>query len=72
MEFTYLKNKYIYPVISIDILRDNFPKRYERSNQPKIIITGIRHFECIIDLKNEFLSMKSFYIKENYMSSSMG
>ena len=93
--FTYLRSKYIAPVISKKDFRANFSRRFEKFNCAKIMTTGIRYFESFLDTNNEWLSTKStvittgkiedlrwlialynsrlitFYIRENYFSSSM-
>jgi len=56
---TYIKKKYLYPIIEIDELKKYFPKRFEKIYKPKIIISGIRHFESFYDRENLFLPGKS-------------
>ncbi|MFA5080785.1 MAG: DNA methyltransferase [Candidatus Paceibacterota bacterium] len=58
-ETTYLKNKYLYPVILKTDFKEHFSKRFDRFNCPKIIVSGIRHFECILDFDNEYVAGKS-------------
>ncbi|MFA5360059.1 MAG: DNA methyltransferase [Patescibacteria group bacterium] len=58
-ETTYLKNKYLHPVISSGDLKENFGRRFNRFNCSKIIVSGIRHFECILDHDNEYIAGKS-------------
>lgn len=95
-QFNYLKSKYTYPVVDRSEFEQSFPRRFVKFNQPKIMITGIRYFECFMDYGNQYLSTKStvvitgdtdklewltpilnsslirFYIRANYLSSSMG
>ena len=95
-EIKYLGKQLKYPVVDKEVFKQNFVNRYEKLNKPKIIITGIRYFEAIIDATNEYLPAKStvtitgdlntlyyliavlnsklisFFIRENYYSSSMG
>lgn len=58
-EIKYLGKQLLYPVVSKNEFEQNFSNRYEKLNKPKIIITGIRYFEAIIDAKNEYLPAKS-------------
>lgn len=55
----YIKKDYMNPVISKDKFKKNFKRRFERFDKPKIIISGIRHFESIYDKNNEYLAGKS-------------
>lgn len=57
--FNYLKSKYSYPVVDRSVFEKAFPRRFDKFNRPKIMITGIRHFECFMDYDNEYLSTKS-------------
>jgi len=61
----YIKKEYSHPVISKEIFRKEFSKRYERFNKPKIIISGIRHFECFYDEDNKYLAGKSTSVLVN-------
>ncbi len=56
---TYLKHKYSKPVISRDRFNELFPRRCKQSASTKIIISGIRHFECFLDLKGDYVAGKS-------------
>ena len=56
---TYVKNKYLYPVIEKSLLQKNFPKRFEQAKSPKLITTGIRYFEVFGDFNGEYLAAKS-------------
>ena len=58
-EIKYLGKHLQYPVVNRDDFKKNFPNRYEKLNKPKVIITGIRYFEAIIDSINEYLPAKS-------------
>lgn len=58
-EIKYLGKQLQYPVVKRDEFKQNFPNRYEKLNRPKVIITGIRYFEVIIDPANEYLPAKS-------------
>ena len=58
-EIKYLGKQLQYPVVNRDEFKQNFPNRYEKLNRPKVIITGIRYFEVIIDPANEYLPAKS-------------
>jgi hypothetical protein len=55
----YLKSDYITPVVDKSILEEKFKTRYIQSASPKIIVSGIRYFETIIDIKGEYLAGKS-------------
>lgn len=58
-EMTYVKEKYLYPVVKKDNLKKLLPRRYEKAIKPKLITTGIRYFEVFGDFKGEYLSAKS-------------
>lgn len=58
-EIKYLGKQLQYPIVNKNNFRQNFPNRYEKLNKPKVIITGIRYFEAIIDSTNEYLPAKS-------------
>lgn len=57
--FTYLKSKYQFPIVGRDLFKHAFPRRFSKLDRPKVIITGIRYFECFYDSKNEYLPTKS-------------
>ncbi|MBQ9683134.1 MAG: Eco57I restriction-modification methylase domain-containing protein [Neisseriaceae bacterium] len=95
-DIKYLKKSLQYPVVNREIFRQNFERRYNKLSTQKIIITGIRYFEALLDKDNLYLPAKStvtitgdltklyclvcllnskiisYYIHENYYSSSMG
>lgn len=48
-----------YPIVNRSVFQKEFPNRYEKLSKPKVIITGIRYFEAIIDKDNSFLPAKS-------------
>ena len=56
---TYVKQKYLYPVISHQALKNMFPKRYAQSCSPKLITTGIRYFKVFGDFEGEYCAAKS-------------
>jgi hypothetical protein len=56
---TYLKKKYLRPTISRVAFKQKFPKRYVQMTSPKIIISGMRHFEAILDLSGDVIAGKS-------------
>jgi type I restriction-modification system DNA methylase subunit len=58
-KITYLKKQAQYPIVNRDVFKKEFPNRYEKLSKPKVIITGIRYFEAIIDKDNSFLPAKS-------------
>ncbi len=56
----YLGTRYLHPVIAGDRLFEQFPKRYQQANQPKLIVAGMtRHLEVALDKSGEFLAGKS-------------
>ena len=58
-EMTYVKEKYLFPVVSKKKLKQLYPKRYEQACMPKLVTTCIRYFEVFGDFKGEYLSAKS-------------
>jgi len=56
---TYLKSKYLQPVIERKEFKHAFPKRYTQMNNQKLIISGIRYFEVFFDEKGEYIVGKS-------------
>jgi hypothetical protein len=56
---TYIKHKYKYPVVKKSVFNKHFPKRYMQSTSPKIVISGMRYFECFIDALGEYIAGKS-------------
>lgn len=69
---TYLKNGYIHPVIDKSKLLNKFPKRYQQANSIKIIISGIRHFECFFDEDKSTLAGKSTVIVRSFQDKHNG
>jgi type I restriction-modification system DNA methylase subunit len=69
---TYLKNGYIHPVIDKNKLLSKFPKRYQQANSTKIIISGIRHFECFFDADKSTLAGKSTVIVRSFQDKHNG
>ncbi|MBV4420530.1 Eco57I restriction-modification methylase domain-containing protein [Clostridium tyrobutyricum] len=61
-QMTYVKRKYIKPVILKNDVESNFKRRYKQALSPKIITTGIRYFECYLDDSGEYLAAKSTVI----------
>lgn len=69
---TYLKSKYDKPVVYENTFRSKMPKRFKQVKSPKIIITGMRYFECFLDLKGEYIAGKStLIVKEKRKSISL-
>ncbi len=62
---TYLKKKYLTPVIERDTFKKNFPKRFDQMSTPKIVISGMRHFECALDQSGDIVAGKSTIILKN-------
>lgn len=56
---TYIKKKYLKPVLDIGQFKENFKNRFNKFDKPKIIITGIRHFECFYDKNKKHVAGKS-------------
>lgn len=56
---TYLKTKYMCPVIEKPSFKAMFPRRYVQMSSAKIVISGMRHFEAILDLEGEVVAGKS-------------
>jgi len=69
---TYLKNGYIRPIVDNNKLLAGFPKRYQQANSTKIIISGIRHFECFFDADKSTLAGKSTVIVRNFQDKHDG
>ncbi len=62
---TYLKNKYTHPVVSKLNFKKLFPKRVNQANSEKIIISGMRYFECFFDINGEYIAGKSTLMLRN-------
>ena len=63
---TYLKQKYDRPVVDRELFRKHFEKRYIQTISPKIIISGIRHFEAFLDTNGEWIAGKSTVVLRNF------
>lgn len=59
---SYLKSKYVNPVVSKEKLKIFSDKRFNQSSSPKIIIKGMRYFDSFYDEKGEFIAGKSTII----------
>jgi hypothetical protein len=59
---SYLKLKLNFPVINKKTFRNYSERRFSQANAKKIIITGMRHFECFIDECGEYIAGKSTII----------
>lgn len=59
---SYLKGKYKYPTINKASFKEFFPKRIRQVSAPKIIITGMRYFECFLDIEGNYVAGKSTII----------
>lgn len=62
---SYLKGKYLYPTIDKKAFQTSFPKRVRQASVPKIIITGMRYFECFYDMFGNYVAGKSTIILLN-------
>ena len=56
---TYLKSKYYNPIVNRLIFQKLFPKRYKQTIKPKLIISGMRHFESFFDENGQYIAGKS-------------
>jgi hypothetical protein len=56
---TYLKTKYSRPVIKKSVFKAKFPRRYVQMSSAKIIVSGMRHFESVLDLGGNIVAGKS-------------
>jgi len=59
---TYIKKKYLRPTISRKDFQRDFPKRFAMASSPKIVVSGMRHFEAYLDAKGECVAGKSTVI----------
>jgi hypothetical protein len=62
---SYLKGKYTYPTIDRKAFQQRFPKRVRQASVAKIIITGMRYFECFYDIEGNYVAGKSTIILLN-------
>lgn len=62
---SYLKGKYTYPTIDKKKFQSFFPKRVRQVSSPKIVITGMRYFECFYDATGDYVAGKSTIILLN-------
>ena len=62
---SYIKKKYLHPFVRRESFRKEMPKRYSQSISKKIILSGIRYFECFLDGKGEYIAGKSTIIIRN-------
>jgi len=56
---TYIKSKYAKPIITKQDLHTHFPNRFDRATRPKLILSGMRHFEAFYDEDGSCLPGKS-------------
>ena len=68
---SYLKGKYMYPTIDRKAFQTYFPKRVRQASVPKIIITGMRYFECFYDMSGNYVAGKSTIILLNPRNSQL-
>ncbi|HQO92807.1 MAG TPA: TaqI-like C-terminal specificity domain-containing protein, partial [bacterium] len=69
---SYLKSKYIFPVIKSSVLKKHFPRRFAQQSCKKIILSGMRHFEAYFDSEGEFLASKSTIMIKNISDNQSG
>lgn len=67
----YLKKKYNVPVVDKKVFDSKFPKRFAQMKEPKLIISGMRHFECAFDASGDFVAGKSTVILKSNGSASL-
>lgn len=53
---TYLKSKFEEPIILKTEFKRRFERRFQQMSSPKIIISGMRHFEAFFDAKGEYVA----------------
>ena len=66
---SYIKDKYQYPFVNSKEFKKILPKRYDQSISTKIIIAGIRYFECFFDENGNYVAGKSTIIIRNINES---
>ena len=62
---SYIKDIYDFPIVDRKKFQILLPKRYVQSISAKIIITGIRYFECFFDMSGNYVAGKSTIIIRN-------
>jgi len=69
---TYIKAKYLRPTISRKEFQRGFPKRFAMATAPKIVVSGMRHFEAYLDAKGECVAGKStVVVRPKHSSTTM-
>lgn len=66
---SYLKLKFLRPVIAREEMRRHFGRRYLQANCSKIVISGIRHFEAFWDRNGEYVAGISTVILRDFSRS---
>jgi len=69
---TYLKKKYLFPAVVRTAFLEEFPKRYEQINRSKIVISGMRHFECVLDSSGDVIAGKSTVLLRAKNTAGLG
>lgn len=70
---SYLKLKFDYPALKRAILKNYSEKRYNQSASSKIIITGMRYFECFLDSEGNYIAGKStIIVRGNELKKLLG
>ena len=65
-EMTYLKDKYLFPIVKKDIFLNNFPNTYsQKSFIPKIIIKGLTLLDACLDENGSIVPGKSTLLIRN-------
>ena len=63
---TYLKSKFHRPVIVKTEFKRQFERRFQQMSSPKIILSGMRHFEAFFDAKGEYVAGISTVLLRNF------
>ena len=61
----YLKAKYLRPVVLASDLKEQFPSQFAICNRPKIVLSGMRHFEAFFDSDASYLPTISTVVVSN-------
>lgn len=70
-ETSYIKEKFKHPYLKKTSFKQKMPRRFEQSNSQKIIIAGMRYFECFLDSEGEYVAGKSTLIIRKVNSISL-
>jgi hypothetical protein len=56
----------MHPVVRRDAFKSRFPRRFEQMSAPKIIISGMRHFEAFFDATGDWIAGKSTVVLRDF------